>query len=407
MANPIPKILNTGSLQSVIDMSVPYPELYFSGLYPQEQDYPSDRIKWLMYNESPDMAPITARGSKASVWSGGDVSEVEQGAMLIQQKIQHSEADVNKLLELKAANPKKADAFEKLFIKKEEGAVKRIFYRKEHMAAMIGCNAGVYEYTDDKGNSFIIDYNLPASHKVSLTGNDVWGDGSSRTPLVDVYNHKEKIETDSGGVVTAVLMNSWTFRNRVAGDTALRDMVIENRNNNFNVDSEPVKAYSALFDVPFRKYDVKRPIHTELTTTINGGVFGVRSAIGLTAGTTVKFCKGTSEGAKVEEEEVIASIDGDTITLVAAPTGSFVPGRDSIKANVPFLRNDRLVFWVKSVQGEDLIQWYNAPIGNPTQYGLNGKAWMEDELEDTFQRVRLFGLWALTNNQAIGILDVH
>lgn len=404
---PIPKILKVATYQNLADMSEPYPELVFSNKYPTAIDYPDSEIKYMVYHEAPGMAPITARGVKAPIHAGGGVSEISQQGILIQEKIQHSEEDVNKVLELKAASPIKAEAFEKIFLKKGETVIKRIQYRKEHMAAMIGCNAGEFDYIDDHGNQFTIDYNLPASHMVALTGTDVWATGSTRTPLEDVYDMKEKIETDSGGIVTDIYSNSKTFRNMISTDANLLTM-IENQKHNqgFNAMSQPWEAFGALFDAPFRKYDAKQPIYARLTTTIDTKVFTVDSAIGLTAGDTVKLCKGLNEVAVVEEEEVIDSISGNTITLVAQPAATFIPGRDSIKANVPFLPDNRLVFWVETVQGEPLLQWYNAPMGNPTGYGMRAKTWMTDELEDVFQRIQLLGTWALSNNQAIGILDV-
>jgi hypothetical protein len=401
----LPKIVKESSVQAIID-DTPVPEdMYFSSTFPGDQNYPDEEIKFSIFHNGEGMAPITDRGVKAPEYKGGGFSEMTVKGALINEKYVYTEEELNRTL---SADPVRAQAAEMLVMNSLDDLVRRCQMRKEWLAAQIACNAGVISYADKRGTTFSIDYNIPAANKVTLTGNYVWGTGSTRNPIGDCYDMKTRLEKYTGGKLSAVLVNSTTFANMLFEDTTLRDLMkLDAYRGQYNPMSKRWEAFSELMDMPFVKYDQQINVVCRMTSAVSTKTFSVDNALDLKAGATVQFCRGDENDFEVLEEEVIDSISGDAVTLVAAPTATFVPGRDFIRAAVPFLADNRLVFMVNQFRGRPLMKWFNAPVGlGSTRYGMIPKTWMGTDPDAVKTRIQCLGVWTIATNQAFGILDV-
>jgi len=79
--------------------------------------------------------------------------------------------------------------------------------RREETQASELLHTGIVTVTGE-GYSETIDFGMPATHKITLTGNDLWTDTTNSDPLVDLRTWKRLIAQDSGLVPTDVIMGS-------------------------------------------------------------------------------------------------------------------------------------------------------------------------------------------------------
>jgi hypothetical protein len=57
---------------------------------------------------------------------------------------------------------------------------------------------GGFSYKQEKGIRLSVDYGIPSTHKLQLVGNDVWGTGSTRNPVEDIFDMKKILSDDAG-----------------------------------------------------------------------------------------------------------------------------------------------------------------------------------------------------------------
>jgi len=402
---PIPKIVRTSTINEVVKDAMPDEGMYFSTKFPSQVNSPTNEIKYLMLHGTNGMAPITDRGVAAPQYRGGGASWVTQKGCLINEKIVYTEEDLNLCLN---PDPVARQAAEVACLETVDDLTRRVMLRREWLAASIPCNKGVIAYKDQSGMTFNVNYRIPSTHKETLTGNYVWGTGSSRDPMGDVNTKMDVVRKSCGSPVTAVICNSTTFNTYIAGDTTLRDMMKNSAfRGAYNPITQPWEAYKDLFKVPFVRFDQAHQVIAHMTSTIVSDKFTVDNAIDLRAGATLQFCRGDEDNFEVVEEETISSISGNEITLSDSPSETFVPGRDFVKATIEFLPDKRLVFMAETVGGKPLLQWNNAPMGiGATRYGMLPKTWEGNDPDAVKTRIQWLGIWALRSNQAIATLDV-
>ena len=82
-------------------------------------------------------------------------------------------------------------------------------------------------------------------------------------------------------------------------------------------------------------------------------------------------------------------------------------GVDIVKAQIPFLKDNRIVFASGHAKGNDIVEWIDSPVGmGVSRYGEIGYSWIKEDPDLIYTRIQRHGLWALKNTTAIGTLDV-
>ena len=79
--------------------------------------------------------------------------------------------------------------------------------RREETQASELLHTGIVTVNGD-GYSETIDFGMPATHKITLTGTDLWTDQTNSEPLTDMRVWKRLISKDSGLVPTDIIMGS-------------------------------------------------------------------------------------------------------------------------------------------------------------------------------------------------------
>jgi hypothetical protein len=401
---PVPKILREASLTEIIDQAPMPAELYFSNKYPSV-DSPETLLEWDVLHGDPGMAPITDRGVQAPTFKGGGVSTMYARGALINEKIKTTEEDLNRVL---STDPKRKAAAERVILERVEDLLYRNRLRREWLAAQIFFNSGVISYTGKNGVTFSIDYQIPTSHQEALTGNYVWGTGSTRVPLQDSDDMRKRVEQDCGAPVTAVFINSTTLNTRIRNDTAIQALLAQSAHRiSSNLFADPLGAAREYFgNLPLQVYDILMPYSTRITAIGSTTSLTLDDANPITVGSELTLCRVDEDNVEQEELVTVSAVSGNTVT-VSTISGTFVAGRDLVQASIPFIPDDRLVYVAEKVKGRDICSWINSPVGmGQTRYGLQTKSWAENDPDVVFTRAQNMGLWALMNTKAIGVLDV-
>ena len=148
--------------------------------------YESDTIRWAAEYGAMGMTPFAAPGSPAPVTTDDDwYSEGSARAAYYKEKKYFDESYLNNLAN--ELNPVIRKTAEQILARTISKFNYRINRRREWMLSKMLFDGG-FSYSQEKGIKFSVDYGIPASHKVTLAGNDVWGTGSTRNPIEDIFD---------------------------------------------------------------------------------------------------------------------------------------------------------------------------------------------------------------------------
>lgn len=404
----IPRELMNETIDGVIDRTPddsPMPLTARYGAKPGKSS--SGEIKYSVVHGDPGMAPIISRGTQSPLSRGGGVSEIKMTGALISEKMATTEEQVNKLVDapprLKGAlMVEQADRFRNL--------IQRNRTTREWMLSQIFFNQGEMIYRDQRGAPFSIDYNFPESLSRQLLGNDIWGTGSTREPVKDFRDMMKKVKQHSGSPVTEVYINSETLTTRFSDDTALQALLAASSHPlGVNILTDPAGVMKQLFNVPqlivydetfTNVYEVLgKPAADKLTLA--------NAAHALEVGSLLTVHSGDTEAQAIVSEMVVADVSGDVVTMEDAIPNDLRIGVDIVKAQIPFLKDNRIVFASGHAKGNDIVEWIDSPVGmGVSRYGEIGYSWIKEDPDLIYTRIQRHGLWALKNTTAIGTLDV-
>lgn len=405
----IPDIIKGDTLQALVDEVQPDPVLYLSNMFP-EQNYPEEIIRWQVYTGDPGMAPIVARGVQSPKWKGGGIHEVAMRGFVISEKMDHNEEDINRT---EVKDPMKKKAAERLLLDKTEDLLSRSRKTREYIASQIICNRGVVAYKDQYGTEMNIDFNLPDDHVITDLGTDKeWGTGADREPALDCYGMKRKIQQRAGSQLSAVLMNSDTFAKRLVNDAKIQTALHKDKYGmpgKDNLFTKPIETLTWYLDIPIQIYDLTMPLAINIVGRTDASNYTLEDVSKLKVGSQIAFRKATTSEAAAEHWSTITAIDTDTrvVTIADAASAVYVPGRDIVQVEVPFLQDDWVIFMCNKVNNRPIMKWYNSPLGlGSAKYGLRMESWESKDPDVVVTRAQWMGLWALEYPKALGAIYV-
>ncbi len=373
----------------------------------------SSTIKWESVRGSRGLAPFIAPGSPSPVTAPSGIAKHSAEAAFLSEKISFSEEWLN--------NMRKAGTLEQYATAQEHLAreyanlVNRNRRRKEWMFAKMLCDGG-FSYSEEAGTRIDVDYDIPADQQVTLTSTARWGE-SAADILGDVMDAKTAVKQANNGKIDFMLMNT-TVLKLMAADTTISNLL---RKDAFgdgslrkgalnNLVAVNPNVLAGLLDIPQiiicdEAYEVRAFI-TGAVTGSSTTAIPVSDTSDFEVGGTLRLF---DISAGTYEDEIIASIqtEAGTVTVSAAPTASFKAGEDVVMMTKMFVPDNKVSFVTKSVEGEAIAEWKNAPFGIPRGYDLTPKSWLDTDPDVAWVRVQNKGLPVLYHRDALYQLKVY
>ncbi len=367
------------------------PSMFFSNLFPTQQ-YDSDTIKWELEYGTAGMTPFVAPGSIAPMVGVDGVGEASAKAAYWKEKMYYDEEFLNNLRE-----PGTWATYQTAERKLSRGSRKlrfRVDRRREWMSCKMLLD-GNLTYLQKGGTKISISYGIPATHIVTLTGNYVWGTGSTRDPLSDIFEGKKVVSEDSMSVINHTILNSELLKVLIL-DEDIQNLLKKSAFGEGDLFTNPAQVIGTLLGVgPMTIYDEMFEITGWLTGAVTGGattVIPVDDASDFEAGGTLRFID-MSE-VNVWEDETIASVDvvAGTVTVDTAPTKSFKANEDKVIMRKKFIPDNVFFMFADNAEGEKIAEFMEAPHGLGRNWGMFADTKDQWDPEGIYLRVADKGL---------------
>lgn len=369
------------------------PSMYFSNLFPTQQ-YDSDTIKWELEYGTAGMTPFVAPGSIAPVVGLDGIGEASAKAAYWKEKMYFDEEFLNNLRE-----PGTWATYQTAERKLSRGS-RKLRFRVDRRREWMNCKMlldGNLTYLQKGGTKISISYGIPATHIVTLTGNYVWGTGSTRDPVSDIFEGKKVVSEDGMAIVNHAMLNSELLKVLIL-DTKIQDLLKSSAFGDGDLFQNPSQVIGTLLGVgPLTIYDEMFEITGWLTANVAAGggadyVCSVDDASDFEVGGTARFID-MSE-VNVWEDEVIKEVDvvAGTIKVVAGPALAFKANEDKIIMRKKFIPDDVFFMFADRAEGELIAEFMEAPHGLGRNWGQFADTKDQWDPEGVYLRVADKGL---------------
>jgi len=384
--------LKLETLNKLISKMDKAPDMFFSNLFPTVQ-YDSDTIRWEIEYGSAGMTPFVAPGTVAPAVGVDGTGEASAKAAFYKEKMYFDEEFLNNMREpgswatYQAAERKLARGTKKLDY--------RIQRRREWMMAQMFIEGG-FTYMQKGGAKFTVNYGIPATHKVTLTGNDRWDVvHADSDPVEDIFDAK-RILSDDAGVSGLIAMCNSEVLKVLMFKKSVQDLLSKSAFGNGDLFAQPAQVIGNLLGVgPLAIYDDLYEVPAYLTGNVIGGVTTdilVDDASDFGVGGTLRFY----DMSKVNswEDCVIAgvAVETGTVTVATAPTFSYIAGEDKVTMKKKFIGDDKFFMFSTSQDGEKVAEFMEAPYGNTRRWGKFADTKDEWDPEGMWLRIQDKGL---------------
>jgi len=384
--------LKLETLNKLISKMDKAPDMFFSNLFPTVQ-YDSDTIRWEIEYGSAGMTPFVAPGTVAPAVGVDGTGEASAKAAFYKEKMYFDEEFLNNMREpgswatYQAAERKLARGTKKLDY--------RIQRRREWMMAQMFIEGG-FTYMQKGGAKFTVNYGIPSTHKVTLTGNDCWDVvHADSDPVEDIFDAK-RILSDDAGVSGLIAMCNSEVLKVLMFKKSVQDLLSKSAFGNGDLFAQPAQVIGNLLGVgPLAIYDDLYEVPAYLTGNVIGGVTTailVDDASDFVVGGTLRFY----DMSKVNswEDCVIAgvAVETGTVTVATAPTFSYIAGEDKVTMKKKFIGDDKFFMFSTSQDGEKVAEFMEAPYGNTRRWGKFADTKDEWDPEGMWLRIQDKGL---------------
>jgi len=367
--------------------------MYFSSLFPT-QTYDSDTIKWELEYGTAGMTPFVAPGSIAPVVGQDGIAEASAKAAYWKEKMYFDEEFLNNLRE-----PGTWATYQTAERKLSRGSRKlryRVDRRREWMSCQMLLN-GSLSYLQKGGTKINISYGIPASHTVTLTTDYMWGTGTKREPLGDIFDGKKVVSEDAMTQINHSVLNSELLKILIL-DIKIQALLAKSAFGDGDLFQNPSLVIGTLLGVgPLTVYDEIFEITGWLTTNVAAGggadyVCYVDDASDFEVGGTARFVD-MSE-VNVWEDEVIKAVDvvAGTITVVAGPALAFKANEDKVVMRKKFIPDNVFFMFADNAEGEMIAEFMEAPHGLGRNWGMFADTKDQWDPEGIYLRVADKGL---------------
>lgn len=405
MAKNTPNSLRLEVLNKVLTNLPASPENRFLNLFGTDQAE-SDTVRWTAEYGAMGMTPFAAPGAPAHVTTDDDWwSEGSARAAYYKEKRYFDESFLNNLAD--PMNPMKRKTAEQILAKNINKMNFRIGRRREWMIAQMLFRGG-FSYTQEKGLKITVDYGIPAAHKITLAGNDVWGTGTTRNPVDDIYEMKKILRDDAGVAPEKIITTSEVVR-LLMFDESIRELLKKSTFGDGNLFASPAKVIGELLGVgPLEVYDdiYEHRSHLLTNVAIGSGTVVVEDALDFEVGGTARI-RDMSKPRSYEDIKITA-IDyaTNTLTLASNTVSAYKGGRDVVICRKRFIDEFSFMMFTTTVEGQKIAEFMEAPYGLDRRWGKYADTKEEWDPDGLWLRVQDKGLPVLYNPETIVTMKV-
>jgi hypothetical protein len=365
----------------------------------------SDTVRWMAEYGAMGMTPFAAPGAPAPVTTDDDWwNEGSARAAFYKEKRYFDESFLNNLAD--ELNPMKRKTAEQVLSKNIMKMNYRIDRRREWMMAQMLFRGG-FSYAQEKGLKFTVNYGIPDSHKMVLQGNDVWGTGSTRNPVEDIYDMK-KVLMDDAGVAPEVIITTSEVVKLLMFDDAIRELLKKSTFGDGNLFANPAAVIGELLGVgPLQVYDDLYEHRSHLLTNLSASAtVVVEDATDFEVGGTARI-RDMSKPRSYEDIKIDSiNFATNTLTLAAACTGTYKGGRDVVICRKRFIDEYSFMMFSSVAEGQKVAEFIEAPYGLDRRWGKYADTKNEWDPDGLWLRIQDKGLPVLYNPETIVTLKV-
>jgi hypothetical protein len=255
-----------------------------------------------------------------------------------------------------------------------------------------------FSYQIKGGAKFTVNYNVPAQNTVALTGTDVWWTGTAKgataTPIRDVYDMRDLYVDEIGKepeytIITSNILKLWLF------DETLQGLLKKSAFGDGDLFARPAQVLGALMGLAnLIIYDEHFDVSSWTTGAISGG-----SSTTVTVEEITDFVAGpcriydmTQMFAYEDAEITGVNYATNTLTFADEPTNSYLAGNARISLRKKFAKDDELMFFSKSIEGQTIAEFMEAPFGLNRNWGMFGDSETEWDPDGLWLRIQNKGL---------------
>lgn len=366
----------------------------------------SDTVRWISEYGAMGMTPFAAPGSPAPVTTDSDWwNEGSARAAYYKEKRYFDEVFLNNLAD--PLNPMKRKTAEQVLAKNISKMNFRIDRRREWMLAQMLFRGG-FSYTQEKGLKFTVNYGIPDAHKITLQGNDVWGTGSTRNPVEDIFDMKKLLKDDAGVAPEHVITTTEVVK-LLMFDDAIRELLKKSTFGDGNLFADPKRVIGELLGVgPLETYDDLYEHRSHLLTNVAIGVntVVVEDAIDFEVGGTARI-RDMSKPRTYEDIKITAiDYSTNTLTLAANTANAYRGGRDAVICRKRFIDEHSFMMFSTTFEGQKVAEFMEAPFGLDRRWGKYADTKDEWDPDGIWLRIQDKGLPVLYNPETIITMKV-
>jgi len=410
MAKGIPAELHHETLNKTIE-KMPAPDsLVFTELFGSEQ-YESDRIRWILEYGTAGMTPFVAPGAPAPTF--GDEALYSEGSAVAaywKEKTFLEEQLLNNLRE-PLSNSQRRTARRQI-ARQQRRLKNRCTRRREWMMAKAFFDHKI-SYNRPGGTKVTVDYGVPAQNKQTLTGDDVWDDGTgspgnTATPIRDIYDIKKQFSEDVGVNPTDFFINSEVLK-VLMFNTDIQDLLKKSAFGEGDLFARPAPVIGQLLGLGnLTVYDDLFEVSTWITADVSSGAttVNVEDATDFEGGEKARIYP--MDNVFTYEEVTIDSVDvtNDTVTLSSGLNNSYKAGQARFVMRKKFITDDKVGMFARQVDGEDVAEFMEAPFGNDRHFGMYADSNDEWDPEGLWMRIQNKGLPVIYHPDALFTLTI-
>lgn len=402
MAKGTPNSLRLEVLNDFITKLPVAPENRFLNIF-GTTSYESDTIRWAAEYGAMGMTPFAAPGAPAPVTTDDDwYSEGSARAAYYKEKKYFDESYLNNLAN--ELNPVVRKTAQQTLARAISKFNYRIDRRREWMIAKMLFDGG-FSYSQDKGIKFTVDYGIPATHKITLSGNDVWGTGSTRNPIEDIWDAKQILKDDAGIEATNIVTTSEVLK-LLMFDADIRSLLSKSTFGEGDLFQDPKRVIGTLLGVgTLETYDAVYEFRSFIVSASGTSVV-VEDAMDFEVGATARI-RDMSKARSWEDIKITAiNYATNTLTLASSITGTYKAGRDVVTCRKRFVDPYKFMMFSPTAEGQKIAEFMEAPYGLERRYGKFIDTKTEWDPDGIWLRVQDKGLPVLYNPETILTITV-
>lgn len=401
--------LHLTTLNKVIDYTKAPSELYFTNLFPAIQ-YPSDQIEWETLYGSVGMTPFVAPGSISPTVGGDGIGHGSASCAFMAEKTFLDETLLNNLRQV--GTDRTYETAQSQLTRRFNKLRNRCINRREWMVSKM-MTEGAISYQNAKGIKMSVSYGIPSQNLITLTGNYVWGTGSSRNPAQAIFDVKRLLADEYGYAPSVYMMNSTTMK-LLMFDSAIQDLLKSSAYGSPGPrsigDPKYQMAIAELLGIGnLTVYDVMYEVESYITANVTGGsttTVYVEDASDFEVGAKLRFVNSTTPNTW--ETQTVTAVDkiNNTVTVGTAPTNSYTMRRDRVVARKKFIADNKILMFTPMLEGMPIAEIMEAPHGVDRRWGMTSKTWDDNDPEGTWLKIEDKCFPVLYRPEAVSVLTV-